>query len=246
MGGAAVFFGAHWQRAVLGDISKPLIACYTGIAQDPSAVRRELSKLEVDRDTFDRVKKWQPDDAIGAAVRLLYLNRTAYGGIYRVNGRGQFNVPYSGDRDLTTVLGGSKLEEVGAALATSTLVQGDFEVVLGRARPNSLIYCDPPYSLAGAERAFRRYSRAPFDWAAQLRLARIARTLVEEGSTVIVSNSADETVRALYSEAQVLPIVRRSTLARQQPTEHKEALYVLQGDRDVAWRATQILTDALS
>lgn len=244
VGGAAVFLWTDWSRAVLGDISQPLISCYTGLAQDPPAVRRELSLLEVDRDTFNRVSKWRPENAVDAAIRLLYLNRTAYGGIYRENTRGQFNVPYSGDRDLTTVLNGRKLENVGAALKTSTLVRGDFEVVLGRARANSLIYCDPPYSLAGGEKAFRRYSHAPFDWAGQVRLAKITHTLAERGSTVIVSNAADETVRALYSEAQVLPIIRRSTLARQ-TTEHKEALYVLHGDRDVAWRVIQILTDAL-
>ena len=208
-------------------------------------VRRKLAALSVDPATYKRVSLWKPRSSSGAAARLLYLNRTAYGGLYRENSLGLFNVPFSGDRNLDPVLRDDRLELTGAALAKAELVSGDFAAVLARAEPGALVFCDPPYSLPGAEKGFRRYNCLPFSWDDQVRLAARARLLAEGGSTVLVSNSCHELVRDLYSSAQLLPLVRKSTLARGPATEQKEAIYVLHADSAVSDAISDVLAEGL-
>jgi DNA adenine methylase len=179
------------------------------------------------------------------AARLLYLNRVAYGGIYRVNRHGKFNVPYSGDRNLTSILCGDRLEKTAAALTQARLVAGDFSVALAIAGPRSLIYCDPPYSLPGAEVGFRRYGRVPFAWSDQIRLAEALREAVNIGSTVVVSNSSDGQVQELYPDAQVVPLVRKSALSRR-GSEQKEALYILHANPTICEKITTALSEGLA
>lgn len=242
LGGAAVFLASDWPRPVLGDTNGALVHCYEGLAANPQSVRRKLTALPVDALTFTRVSRWKPTSVTGAAARFLYLNRTAYGGIYRENGKGTFNVPFAGDRDLSAVLKGSRLESTGEAFGKSMLILGDFTTVLARAVPGALAYCDPPYSLPGGEKGFRRYSRSPFDWGDQQRLSIALRRLVDRGTTVLLSNSADEAVSSLYPGAQVLPLVRKTALAKGRATEQKEALYVL----SMETKTSDAITDTLS
>lgn len=244
-GGAAVFFHSNWASAVLNDANAALIACYRGLASDPGLVRSKLARLTVDPVTYARVRRWKPRSDTGAAARLLYLNRTAFGGIYRENRKGEYNVPFAGDRGMATILDGSRLEEVGAALASAELRSDDFETVMTSAPCGSLIYCDPPYSLPGGELEFRRYNRAPFAWPDQLRLAEASRNLAERGCTVIVSNSDHELLRGLYDEVAVVTTSRTSSLGRGPSREHKEAIYVLTADPDLGARVATTLTREL-
>jgi DNA adenine methylase len=234
VGGAAVFLAAGWPSPVLSDVNGALVRCYQGLAEDPAAVRRKLARLQVDADTYQRVSRWRPSSNTGAAARLIYLNRTAFAGIYRENREGKYNVPFAGDRDLTTVLKDCRLEDVSAALRTARIRQGDFADVLRSAGNGALIYCDPPYVLDGAEREFRRYSGSPFEWADQLRLASLLIAATERGACVILSNSAEEEVQNLYPIAHVLPLIRRTRIGPGPSREQKEALYVLHADSRVA------------
>lgn len=245
VGGGSVFFATEWPKPLLVDRNLHLIRCYLGLIEDVALVRRKLTRLEVDRDTYAYVSNWRPTSMTGAAARLLYLNRVAYGGIYRENRYGQFNVPYSGDRALASILGGDRLEGAAAVLAQARLVADDFSFALASAGPRALIYCDPPYSLPGKERGFRRYGRVPFSWEDQIRLAEALQKSVGNGATAIVSNSADDQVRALYPNAHAIPLVRRSSLSRL-GSEQKEALYVLHSQSEVSEDITTVLTRELS
>jgi DNA adenine methylase len=246
VGGGAVFLSGAWPRPILGDLNSALVECYRGLAQDPALVRKKLKSLQVNAETYDRVSRWRPSSSTGAAARLIYLNRTAYGGIYRENRAGKYNVPFAGDRNLSSVLIGDRLEQIGASFATASLVSGDFEALLSAAIPGAFVYCDPPYSLEGAEVGFRRYGSVTFAWEDQARLAASTRALVERGVCVLVSNSDHEMVRALYANVPMLPVVRKSTLARGGPTEQKEAVYVLHPDCATAERILSLLAEELA
>lgn len=244
-GGAASFFSATWSRPVLCDANPALIRTYRGLAEDPAAVRKKLEGLSVDLPSYQKVAQWRPRSTTGEAARLLYLNRTAYGGIYRENKAGHFNVPFSGDRNLDLLLRGNKLERAALLLSQAKLLLGDFDLALSRARGRSLIYCDPPYSLPGAERGFRRYNSAPYQWPDQVRLAERVRQLAQRGNTVVVSNAADDAVNALYPDAQVVMISRTSPLPKQAHVEQKEALYILHSDPDTALQLSSRAAKAL-
>lgn len=229
-GGAAVFFAASWPRPIIGDVNTALMQCYKGLAQDPHRVRLHLQSYSVDAESYARIGASRPEALPEQAARLLYLNKTAYGGIYRENKAGLFNVPYSGDRSLAPLLRDGVLEAAGRSLRRAQLINADFRAVLARARGRSLIYCDPPYSLEGAEAGFRRYTHVPFSWRDQKRLAAKLHKLSESGNTVVLSNAADDAVRAIYPRAQVVLVLRRSPLSRAGHVEQKEAIYVLHKD----------------
>lgn len=245
VGGGAVFFSRNWTAPVIGDSNEALTMCYRGIADDPAEVRRLLGRWEMDSKTFQEVARSKPRKSTTCAARLLYLNRAAYGGIYRENAKGEFNVPFSGDRTMDSILSGSRLEEVSQALAGAAIVTGDFEATMAYARPGALVFCDPPYSLPGGETSFRRYGHRPFAWSDQRRLAAACRRLAESGCTVIVSNSDHEVVRELYSPADALTVSRSTTLDKGRVVEQKEAIYVMHDNAGIAEEIANLLQGVL-
>lgn len=229
LGGAAIFLGRDWPTATLGDVNSELIAMYRGIAQDPELVEYRLRSLPVDRHIFESLRGSVPDSDIDQAVRFLYLNRCAYGGLYRTNQAGVFNVPYSGDRSTLSLWADGRLGRLANAFASATLGCGDFEETLSGASSGALVYCDPPYTLPERDRhgGFRRYSPVPFSWNDQIRLAEVAHELAQRGALVIVSNSTDPRVQALYPNAHVRSFQRRAPLPKARGGQLAEAVYVL-------------------
>lgn len=244
VGGGAVFFGHAWDGAILGDTNAELIRCYTGISEEPDRVRQVLSSLRVQRETFKVVKEWQPQDFVDSAARLLYLNRAAYGGIYRENRKGEFNVPFSGDRSLDSLLVTGRLEEVSQALRPATLVHADFERTLHAASKGSMIFCDPPYGRTDNDETFDRYGRAPFSRKDQERLAQAVRSSADSGSVVIVTNRTTDQVVSLYRGALLIPVSRMGGLSTAR-NAREEGVFVLAKDRDLAKRVAGILFESL-
>lgn len=238
VGGAAAFLATRWPEAIIGDTNDALVACYRGLAGDVERVRNELEALTMSAAEFERQKTVATCSDVDAAVRLIFLNRAAYGGIYRVNRFGQFNVPYSGDRQLGPILRGTRLEDVSEALASATIVAADFQSLVSRAGLGSLVYCDPPYSLPGGESTFRRYGSAPFNWEGQVRLAEAVAAAGLRGAAAVISNSADPMVAELYPEADVIEVERPHAWTRKRTPE---AVFVLHPNRDTQARmAAQI------
>lgn len=242
VGGGAAFFHTIWPSATIGDSNAHLIRCYRGLVDNAAAVRRKLRALPVNRETYLRVAAWRPRSDTGAAARLLYLNRTSYGGIYRENARGIFNVPYSGDRSLAPLLSGARLEDAGRLLTGVSICHGDFEEVIAAAAQSSLIYCDPPYSGDGPEGAFKRYGSALFSWNDQQRLARAATNLADAGALVLVSNADTDAIRTLYRRVPGVSFQRRVGVRSGGERVRPERVFVLHSDPAVRRAAVRHLS----
>lgn len=233
VGGGAIFFAFDWPRPHLNDLNDHLIATYRGVAKDPEAVRRKLQALQVNATEFERVRKWQPRRDEWRAARLLFLNRCGYGGIYRTNRHGIFNVPFSRDRSTVSLLKDGRLAAASIALRGATMGAGDFEDAVTGVSAGSLVYFDPTYALPGPEESFRRYTTPVFTWLDQQRLANVAQELARAGALVLVSNAADPRVNALYSGALALTFKRRAPLPKARGVLALENLYIL-GPSDVS------------
>lgn len=227
LGGAAVFLSRPWPSALLGDANAVLIAAYRGLRSDPAKVAKRLTTLPVDRQTYDRVRRMTPRSDVGHSVRLLYLNRTAFGGIYRVNAHGDFTTPFAGDRTASRPDDFERFRTFGEALVGAALVGGDFETTLRTTKPGSIVYCDPVYALPHAASPYGRYTYPPFTWADQQRLAAAINRVVGAGSLVLLSNAIDDSVLQLYPTAAVLELSRRSMYQSQSRVRVTEGLYVL-------------------
>lgn len=201
LGAGSVFFHLKPQRALLGDINADLVNAYQAIKDDWGGVvgslRYRQRRHREDADSYYyRLRDRLPTDPTERATRLIYLNRTCFNGIYRVNRQGQFNVP-RGDKE-KVVIETDNFEAMSALLAGAELVAGDFEPLVDRATGGDLLFCDPPYTVRHNYNGFRKYNEVLFSWEDQERLAATLLRAVRRGAQVVCTNANHESVRALY------------------------------------------------
>lgn len=207
-GGAALFFAMRatgWTGpAVLNDANAALMAIYQAIRNFPGALAREV-KYHADRHSaehFLRVRREFNANVpygIVQAAWFIYLNKTCYNGLWRVNRRGEFNVPMDpSSLEGRTICDEENLMAVHAALENVTLKGEDFELAVADAKRGDLVYFDPPYWPRGGEADFVSYVSAGFSSDDQVRVRDTAWDLKQRGVHVIVTNADVPGVRRLY------------------------------------------------
>jgi DNA adenine methylase len=213
LGGGAVFFRLLPARAILSDINEDLIATYRAVRQSPQRVRTALEGYAISRNEYDRIRDSNPSTDVERAARMIYLNRTAFGGIYRLNGDGKFNVPFGGgERTTASILRSTALDDASKALKSAKLIAGDFELVVREACRGDVVYCDPTYTGAHNNNGFVRYNERNFAWADQQRLSVVAHSAKRRGAFVIVSNADHPEIRKLYPQSDIVLVERFSAI----------------------------------
>lgn len=210
LGGGAMFFGLRARGlrapALLADANAELIATFAAVREDVDAVVGVLRPLaeaylgcdrEGRRELYYRIRAWEPGDAAGRAARFIFLNRTCYNGLYRVNREGRFNVPH-GRYVRPRICDEANLRACAAELAGVELRCADFAEVCAAAGPGDFVYLDPPYHPSSATANFTAYTERAFGWADQVRLAEAVRALAARGAWFALSNSAHPAIAALY------------------------------------------------
>ena len=234
LGGGAVFFALSPETAVLSDVNADLINAYVQVRRQPLKLISLLQKIYVDGVTYQRFRELTPVRPIDKAVRFLYLNRTAFGGMYRLNQSGVFNVPYGGGARTPAPLWEENLvANASHALKGANLSCGDFDDVLAEVRSGDLVYCDPTYTVAHDNNGFVRYNERNFRWDDQERLASTCERLARRGATVLVSNAAHDKILELYRSWEVHPLSRMSGLCPDSEKRRriKEFLFVSRNRR---------------
>ncbi len=199
VGGGALFFALRPREAQLSDVNEELIDCYRGIRDDVDSVITALRTHRYDRDHFYSERARDPSELGLAerAARTIFLNKTAFNGLYRVNSRGLFNVPFGRHRN-PNICDEPNLRACAAALQEVDLAAGDFEQCLADARAGDFVYLDPPYVPLSDTSYFTSYSRDGFVWPKQRRLANVFAELAQRGVQVMLSNSDVPELRALF------------------------------------------------
>ena len=204
VGGGALYF-ALWnrdriRRAVLSDVNADLIATYQAVRDDVEGVIAALRRHRNEEHYFYEIRALDPAvlPAAVRAARIIYLNKTCFNGLYRVNSRGFFNVPF-GDNPGATICDVERLRAASRALADADLRCESFEAVLGRARPGDFVYFDPPYQPLSKTSYFTAYARGGFGEAEQRRLADVFSKLAARGVHALLSNSETPLTRDLYA-----------------------------------------------
>ncbi|MEX2160983.1 MAG: Dam family site-specific DNA-(adenine-N6)-methyltransferase [Anaerolineales bacterium] len=226
IGGAALFFALRPARAVLGDANRRLIETYETVRDNPRAVERALKKWPNTERTYYRLRSKEFTTRVEKAAQFIYLNKTCWNGLYRVNRRGKFNVPFSNNG--RRVFDSDHLHHASAALRTAELVIGDFGLTLKRARERDFVYLDPPYITTHGNNNFRSYNERLFSWEDQKRLAVVANKLADQNCYVVLSNSAHQSIIELYKKFDQYEFTRHSVLAGKVSGRKKvrEALFV--------------------
>lgn len=199
LGGAAVFFHLEHPRSFLSDSNNDLVELYRVVQQNVEELIDALRAHRNERDHFYRVRSQDPSDLspVARAARLIFLNKTCFNGLYRVNSKGQFNVPFGRYKN-PAICDAEGLRTASLALQKAEISNADFESVLGRAQPRDFIYFDPPYHPINKTSSFTSYTSGRFGEEEQRRLAGTYRQLAARGCFVMLSNSDTPLIRDLY------------------------------------------------
>lgn len=208
LGGGAVFFALQPEEAVLSDLCNDLIAVYRGIRNQPSQVARFLEAHAVNHSTeyYYRTRDEEPRLIAERAARILYLNRTCFNGIYRVNREGKFNVPI-GSRQ--SILRNDDFKSLSRILRGADIYLSDFEPILEDARRGDFVFVDPPYTVKHNSNGFIKYNEVLFSWDDQKRLHDCLIRARSRGVNLLMTNANHHSVRELYKKGFTQTVVSR-------------------------------------
>jgi DNA adenine methylase len=199
LGSGAVFFHLQPSTAVLSDLNGELIRTYQVLREKPDSVVRHLKKHQLlhSHDYYYRVRKSVPRTDASRAAKFIYLNRTCFNGLYRVNLQGVFNVP-KGTKD-KVLLPTDDFLRISRVLKGATLQACDFTVTLSHAGEGDFVYIDPPYTVKHNSNNFLKYNEQIFSWADQKRLSVALAEAAARGASILISNADHQCIHDLYS-----------------------------------------------
>ena len=201
LGGAALFFDTAPKTSVLNDRNPELIFCYQVVRDYPAELLSILKRMLVSETEFYRIRSLSPAGLapVERAARFIYLNKTCYNGLYRVNKNGQFNTPY-GRNDKASLADEDNLHRASRLLRNARLMSEDYSSVVKEAEKDDFVYLDPPYLPVGKYSDFKRYTKETFFEDDHRKLADTFRELSDKGCLVLLSNSFHEKIAKLYAE----------------------------------------------
>lgn len=204
LGGGALFFQLAPQNAVLNDQNEDLVNMYRCVAWNVEGVIRRLAKhrsQHCEEHYYGVRSKWNDrkrrSSDVARAAAFIYLNKTCYNGLWRVNSKGLFNVPM-GRYEAPQVFDAERLRAASRVLQKADLVAGNYAECLEEAGAGDFVYLDPPYHPVTDTANFTSYTAGSFDEEDQRELAGVARALAARGCAVMVSNSDTPFIRRLY------------------------------------------------
>jgi len=200
-GAGSLFFALKPRKAVLSDANEHLISCYQHVRDNYASVRKHLASYggrstksgyyEV-RDQYNRSRF-----SAAQAARFIFLNKTCFNGIFRVNTNGEFNVPY-GRKKRPALPDPEKLRSIGEALLRAELRVTDFQDAVAEAEAGDFVYLDPPYPALNGTAFFTHYTASRFSDTDQEKVAAACHKMDRKGCLFLVSNADTEKIRTLY------------------------------------------------
>ena len=228
LGGGAVMFGLSNQihgHVIAGDLNSELILTYQVVRDSVEELIVELSRFRNEKDFYLNVRAWDRQEGynqrskIERAARFIYLNRTGFNGLYRVNSQGFFNVPF-GLQSYTNLTNAENLRAVSEHLRGRNgpkkvkLFNSTYKSVTGQAKSGDTVYFDPPYDPLTPSASFVSYQKDGFSKEDQRQLMEEARRLAGLGCRVFISNSCTPYIESLYADEEIF-LVHKISVARQ-------------------------------
>jgi DNA adenine methylase len=204
LGGGALFFALLPERAVLSDSNSRLVRTYRAVRDDVDEVIAELSTYPHDRVFFEELRRVDVDalDDIQVAAWMIYLNRTGFNGLYRVNKSGGFNVPF-GRYTNPTICNPDRLLAASAGLQGAEILHASFSDSYKLAKPGDFVYFDPPYVPLSETSSFTSYTKDGFGIEEHKKLRDTVINLKARGVDVLLSNSSAGAVFELYENFEI-------------------------------------------
>lgn len=214
VGGGAVLFHVQPKNAVINDSNEELVNLYNIIKESPEELIEDLKKYKNEEKYFyevrgiDREKeKYLELSNIQRASRIIFLNKTCYNGLFRVNSSGEFNSPFGRYKN-PNIVNDVTIKAVGNYLSKNDIqiLNTDYEKSLSKIRKGAFVYFDPPYDPISDSSSFTGYTKNGFDRTEQERLKKVCDKLNDKGVKFLLSNSSTEFIRDLYKDYNIFSI----------------------------------------
>ena len=208
IGGGALFFELQPELAYISDMNEELINLYSVVRDNVYELIEDLSKHEVSKEYFleirnvDRTEKYAELSNVERASRFIYLNRTCFNGMYRVNSQGQFNVPF-GHYKNPRIIDENNLLNCSELLKKTEIKCADFSEILTKVQKGDFVYFDPPYVPLNETSSFTSYTKDGFDIDMQFKLRDVCDELDNKGVKFMLSNSDTKLVNELYANYDI-------------------------------------------
>lgn len=212
LGGGAMFFALRPEKAILSDYNSNLIDCYIAIREDPLLVYSLLKyhHLNHSKEYYYDMRNMEFEDIYHKSAQFIYLNRTCWNALYRVNMKGKFNVPIGTKTNV--ILDTDDFEETSKYLKDVNIFSGDFEKTIDKALSSDFIFVDPPYTVKHNNNGFVKYNEIMFSWEDQLRLHKALQRAHTRGAKFLMTNAYHESLIDLYKDDFSLSKVSRQSV----------------------------------
>ncbi|WP_119789591.1 DNA adenine methylase [Flavobacterium anhuiense] len=203
LGGGAMFFHLKSsdkydiKKFYISDFNKDLINTYSQLRDNADEVINQLKKYKNTSEDYYALRSYKPEDPVEIAAQFIFLNRTSFNGIYRVNSQGIYNVPY-GKRPNVDFVTHDLLMSTNNLLKDVSIDCYDFENIYDNLSENDFVFLDPPYSVAHENNGFIMYNQKLFSWDDQIRLRDFAIKLSEKKVNFIITNAYHSSILELY------------------------------------------------
>ncbi len=214
-GSGALFFRLQPQDAVLNDANEELINCYRVVRDNVEELIETLVVHKNEESYFYDLRAVDPGQLsdIERASRLIFLNRTCFNGLYRVNQKGQFNAPF-GRYTNPTICNAVNLRNASAVLQNVTLLSDDYQFVASQAKAGDFIYFDPPYLPISKYSDFKRYTKKFFYTEDHIQLAKTFKALDRKGCLVMLSNAHHPMILELFKDYRIEVVMAKRLINR--------------------------------
>lgn len=200
IGGGSVFFAINPKaKSFLSDINIDLINCYKCVKNSPEKVIKYLSLFKQNKEEYYKIRNQKFDNIFKEASKFIYLNKTSFNGIYRVNLDGKYNVPY-GNKNFNL----EKLEKLiysaSNQLKNTVIISQDFKKTIDEIKSNDLVFLDPPYTITHNNNGFIKYNEKLFSIDEQHNLSSYIDKVIAKDAFFILSNAFHPDVKSIYNK----------------------------------------------
>lgn len=226
VGGGSVFIhlkstGRIKNKAYLSDKNEDLINAYQAVKQDASLLIEFLRKYKNTKEFYYSIREKKFENEIEKAAQFIFLNRTSFNGIYRVNLNGKYNVPY-GFKMYKQLFDFENLKNISKLLQNVHLECGDFEEYFVQIKENDLVFLDPPYTVAHENNGFIKYNQKIFAWEDQERLERFIQKIKDKNAYFILTNAVHKNIENLFKKIGTKNEVKRYSVVGGKGAKRKE------------------------
>lgn len=196
LGGGAMFFALQPNVAFLSDVNPRLVQTYRTLKENQESVITALLNFPIGKEDYYTIRRTKFEHEFERAAQFIYLNQLCFNGLYRVNRKGEFNVPYGNRESHNFNL--PNLRAVAQSLKNTEIYHRDFEASLVDVSPGDLVFLDPPYTVSHNTNGFIEYNEKLFSMADQERLSKFIAEVARRNAYFILTNAAHETIRDMF------------------------------------------------